>query len=53
MRAAQDFLGVPTIGGGSARPEGGGGGSQKSQISHPSGMYENGKKTAGLMHLLT
>jgi hypothetical protein len=27
------LLGAPTIGGGSARPRGGGGGSQKSQIS--------------------
>jgi hypothetical protein len=35
MRAAHELLGVPTIGGGSARPEGGGGGSQRSQISLP------------------
>jgi hypothetical protein len=36
MRAAQELLGAPTIGKGSARPEGGGGGSQRSQISLPS-----------------
>ncbi len=36
MRAAPELLGVPTIGGGSAQPEGGGGGSQRSQISLPS-----------------
>jgi hypothetical protein len=36
VRAAQELLGAPAIGGGSAQPESGGGGSQKSQISLPS-----------------
>ncbi len=55
MRAAQELLSVPAIGGGSARPEGGGGGSQRSQIklSKPPGMYEKGAKISGLTHLLT
>jgi hypothetical protein len=38
MRAAPELLGVPTMGGGSARPGGGGGESYRSQISlqsHP------------------
>ncbi len=35
MRAAQELLGAPTIGGGSAQPWGGGGGNQRSQISLP------------------
>ncbi len=36
MRAAQELLGAPTIGGGSAWPGDGGGGSQRRQISLPS-----------------
>ncbi len=36
MRAARKLLGVPTIGGGSAKTGGGGGGSQRSQIHPPS-----------------
>jgi hypothetical protein len=36
MRAAQELLGALTIGGGSARPGGGSGGSHRSQISLPS-----------------
>ncbi len=35
-RAAQELLGAPTIGRGSARPRGDGGGSQRSQINLPS-----------------
>ncbi len=31
VRAAQELLSMPTIGGGNARPEGGGGQSQRSQ----------------------
>jgi hypothetical protein len=33
MRAAPELLGVPTMGGGSARPRGGGGESNRSEIS--------------------
>jgi hypothetical protein len=36
MWAAPELLGVPTIGGGSARSRGGGGGGHRSQISLPS-----------------
>jgi hypothetical protein len=56
MRAAQELLGVPTIGGGIARPGGGGGGSQRSQLikhSKPHKMYENGAKMAGFPHILS
>ncbi len=42
------LLGAPTIGRGSAWPGGGGGGP-----SMPSGIYENGAKTAGFLHLST
>jgi hypothetical protein len=57
MRAAQELLGAPTIGGaGSAWPGGGGGGSQRSQIhklSKPPRINKNSTKTAGLLHLMT
>jgi hypothetical protein len=43
MRAAQELLGVPTIGGRSARPEAGGGGSHRSQISLPSHLKHTKK----------
>jgi hypothetical protein len=33
MRVAQEMLGAPTVGGGSAWPGSGGGGSQRSQIT--------------------
>ncbi len=36
MRVAQEMLGAPTVGGGSAWPGSGGGGSQRSQITLPS-----------------
>jgi hypothetical protein len=36
LRAAQELLGAPTIGGGSAHPGGGGGGRLRSQINLPS-----------------
>ncbi len=36
VRVAQESLRAPTIGGGSARPRGGGGGSQRTQISFQS-----------------
>jgi hypothetical protein len=60
LRVAQELLGTLTIGRGSAWPGGvpGQGGwwreSKKSnKPSKPPEMYENGAKTAGLLHLMT
>jgi hypothetical protein len=53
VRAAQELLGVPTTGGGSARPGGGGRGSQRSQISlqsHPE-CTKMAPEMASLPHL--
>jgi hypothetical protein len=53
VRAAQKLLDALTIGRGSARA-GGGGGGVKGVIYTPMplGMYENGKKTCGFLHFL-
>ncbi len=55
MRAAQEFLGAPTIGEGSARPRGGGWRESKksNKPSKPPRMYKNSAKMAGFPHLLT
>ncbi len=54
MRAAPELLDALTIGGGSARPRGSGGGSPRSQIillSHPK-YTKMVKKTGGFTHFL-
>jgi hypothetical protein len=54
VRAPQELLGVPTMGGGSAWPGGGGGESHRSQISLPSHpkYTKMAKKTGGFFHFL-
>ncbi len=55
VRAAPELLGAPTIGGGSARPGGGGGEIHRSHTYMPSQPYEiakNGKKTGSFAHVL-
>jgi hypothetical protein len=55
MKAAQELLGVQTIGGGEC-PARGWWWRESEKSNKPSklpGMYENGAKTAGLLHLMT
>jgi hypothetical protein len=51
VRAAPELLGALTMGGGSARPRGGGRESLGSQIKPPE-IYKNGGKTGGFTHFL-
>ncbi len=55
MRAAQELLGAPTIGRGSARPGGQWWSESKksNKPSKPPKIYKNSTKTAGFLHLLT
>jgi hypothetical protein len=51
VRVVPELLGAPTMGGGSARPGGGGGESYKSQISLPSHLkYAKTAKTQEVLH---
>jgi hypothetical protein len=53
VKAAQELLGVPTIGEGSAWAGGGGGGSLRRQISpQPAKNQENCIETDGFAHFL-
>jgi hypothetical protein len=55
VRAAQELIGVPTIGRGEC-PARGWWWRESKKSNKPSktlGIYENGAKTAGIMHLLT
>ncbi len=52
VRAALELLGAPTMGGGSARPEDGGGESNRSQISLPSRLKYMKTEKKGRFHAL-
>jgi hypothetical protein len=52
VRAAPELLGAPTIGGGSARPWGGGGEVIFTVLSQPYKIAKNGEKTGGFAHVL-